>query len=155
MAATKEERFWKRIKIGAPEECWPWLGVVNDQSYGKTTWNRKHQGAHRVAYMLSLGATEPPDRDVVIRHLCHNPICCNPSHLKEGNHQDNMQDSVEARRFRSGEQHHNSKLTVEKVVAIRLLCAGGIPIAQIAKQFSLNWRTVKLASTGETWASVE
>lgn len=71
--------------------CWEWLKSTNSAGYGQITINKKYWLAHR--YALSC-VTEVKPSDVV-RHLCHNPKCCNPEHLVVGSHKDNYNDSLD------------------------------------------------------------
>lgn len=73
-------------------ECWPWLGKTNRQGYGIFNHNGCQQGAHRIAYLLSTGFWPRVMNKHVIRHLCHNPKCCNPQHLLVGTRGDNKWD---------------------------------------------------------------
>jgi HNH endonuclease len=89
-------RFWIRVQRGAPDECWPWLGVLQTWGYGAFT-SPVGQSAHRFAYFDTKGPI-PPDRHVL--HSCHNRRCVNPAHLRLGTAADNMHDMVEAGRQR-------------------------------------------------------
>lgn len=80
------------------DACWPWLGSILASGYGQVWWGGRPQGAHRVAVMLADGAWPAPG--LVVRHLCHNRVCCRPVHLRVGTHQDNSDDMVAAGRQR-------------------------------------------------------
>lgn len=76
--------------------CWPWMGSRTPSGYGMTrVW---HQGggvaanAHRVAYYKATGFWHWGQSGYVIRHLCHNPACCNPRHLLVGTRGENAWD---------------------------------------------------------------
>lgn len=88
---SEAETFWKNVQRGAADECWPWLRSTNGRGYGRLNFRGKHWGAHRVAYTLHHGK-EPK---LCVLHSCDNPICCNPAHLREGTHHDNMRDMDE------------------------------------------------------------
>lgn len=49
-------------------------------------------GAHQVAYYLATGRWERKAEGRLVRHLCHNRLCCNPAHLKGGTPLDNSWD---------------------------------------------------------------
>lgn len=59
-------------------------GTMQATIDGKTKYFTKH----RIAYWEEHG--EYPE---LVRHLCHNPKCCNPKHLAKGNHRDNALDN--------------------------------------------------------------
>lgn len=69
-------RFWSKVRISQPDECWEWTGSIRPSGHGGVKWPGQ-QLAHRVAYLLAYG--ESP---AVVAHLCFNPACCNPAHLR-------------------------------------------------------------------------
>lgn len=78
------KRFWAKVDIRSPEECWPWKPKTGRNGYGLAnlvTINSKlHRiAAHRAALMLS---DVPVAVDEVVDHVCRNRACCNPSHLR-------------------------------------------------------------------------
>ena len=92
MADDKSTRFWSNVRIGAPDECWEWAGARNHSGYG-CAWFRadghRFKLAHRVAHYLSSG-----EFPTVVMHLCDNPPCCNPAHLRGGTQRDNVADCI-------------------------------------------------------------
>ncbi|HEY5869747.1 MAG TPA: HNH endonuclease [Candidatus Tectomicrobia bacterium] len=89
-----EERFWRRVH--KTRACWLWLGAVDKHGYGSFyDYARKHnQLAHRISYELKHGSVLS---NVVLSHLCENPSCVRPSHLKPMSHGDNLRYSVAQR----------------------------------------------------------
>lgn len=59
--------------------CHLWAGALKTDGYGKLAIDRKHVGAHRIAYALFVGELT---KGLVIDHLCHNRCCVNPDHLE-------------------------------------------------------------------------
>lgn len=101
-------RFWEKVQIGAPDECWPWESVRDGKGYGRFHYGRRSgvgPMASRVAYLLVFG--DPGDLEVM--HVCDNPPCCNPGHLITGTHADNMADSRRKGRQASGADHWTAK----------------------------------------------
>lgn len=89
--------FWDRVDRSAgPEACWSWLGRHLKAGYGRLVLLGKHEGAHRIAYSLIHG---PIQDELFICHRCDNPPCCNPAHLFEGTHADNMADRRQKGRY--------------------------------------------------------
>jgi hypothetical protein len=84
---TGAARLWAGVDKLAPDDCWPWKGARNSAGYGLLHFQGKSQGAHRVAYELTRGKI--PD-GIELDHLCRNRVCCNPSHLEEVSHDENM-----------------------------------------------------------------
>lgn len=69
--------------------CWIWNKSCNSAGYGQFMENKVYWLAHRYSYACG---NEVGD-GLVIRHICHNKKCCNPSHLRPGTHKDNWHDS--------------------------------------------------------------
>lgn len=112
---TKEEllsfetRFWAKVDIRGPNECWPWKGATKPKGYGSFRVGRKTQTASRVAYALANGKIE-----LCGCHYCDNPPCCNPAHIFEGTNADNTADRDRKGR---GVNRNNVRLTEEQVIA--------------------------------------
>ena len=70
-------RFWS--KVDKSGDCWVWTGTRDVQGYGKFWGGQEKVLAHRVAYELLVG---PIPADLVVDHLCFNPPCVNPRHLR-------------------------------------------------------------------------
>lgn len=79
------ERFWPKVRIGNEAECWEWQASTNQDGYGRFRVNGKKRQAHHVAFFLKHGRW--PN---YVLHSCDNPPCCNPAHLKEGTHAENI-----------------------------------------------------------------
>ncbi len=87
------DRFWAKVEVRGPDECWPWTAYVDEagNGYGQF-WNGSALvKAHRFSYEVFTGAPIP--RGLVIDHICHNDSgctdvpclhrkCCNPRHLE-------------------------------------------------------------------------
>jgi hypothetical protein len=91
--------FWARVDKRGADECWPWKGHAGTNGYGVAfdydqDWKLIRTGAHRVSNWLATGELPP-----VVMHVCDNPGCVNPKHLRSGTHRDNMLDCSDKRRF--------------------------------------------------------
>lgn len=85
-------RFWDKVIISTPKECWKWSGVTDGAGYGMIhldSNNKKCIKVHRLSYELHNGILK---KGMVIMHTCDNPVCVNPNHLKQGTQKDNMRD---------------------------------------------------------------
>ena len=69
--------------------CWIWLLAMNKAGYGTI----RSTLAHREVYRWFKGDF---DESLDMMHLCHNPACVNPYHLRPGSRQENVQMSVDA-----------------------------------------------------------
>lgn len=65
-------------KIVVVNDCWEWQACKN-KGYGRINVSGKIKEAHRVSYEIFIG--EIPKRNI-IHHVCNNPACINPKHLK-------------------------------------------------------------------------
>ncbi len=95
-------RFWPHVDKNGPlpsydhtvGRCWIWTGALHVFGYGLfSTYRggvRKRVLVHRLALALT-GLIAGPDE--VVMHLCDNPPCCNPAHLRIGTQTENIQDA--------------------------------------------------------------
>ena len=79
---TPEERFWRHVTVGAPDECWEWDGARHPFGYGQSGQIR----AHRLSYEIHHG---PIPDGLLVRHSCDNPPC-----VITGTEQDNVDDCI-------------------------------------------------------------
>lgn len=81
-----EQRFWEKVEKTA--SCWLWTGAKTAGGYGTfNTGDGSYDYAHRVAYRLLCG---PLDDTLVLDHLCRVRHCCNPAHLEQVPHGENV-----------------------------------------------------------------
>jgi hypothetical protein len=73
-------RFWRKVKIGSPDECWEWQGMIRYDGYGQFSLTHSQRIlAHRFAYESKI---TPIPKGLTIDHLCRNHVCCNPRHME-------------------------------------------------------------------------
>lgn len=95
-------RFWSKVTIGDPKECWEWKEGRFTRGYGSFWLNGRSVISSRVAWELSFG---PIPRGMIVCHACDNPPCCNPAHLWIGTDEDNMTDRDTKGRQASGDRN--------------------------------------------------
>jgi hypothetical protein len=88
---TAEARFWSKVPVRIPGECWEWAGRKDKDGYGYLRVGSSQIRAHRFSYELTHGPV-----NALIRHRCNNPGCVNAEHMLPGDHQDNMNDRMAA-----------------------------------------------------------
>lgn len=82
-----EERFWPKVDFNAPNGCWEWTGQRDKDGYGRFRICTEKQGsAHRVSFALWNGYFPPEHTD----HLCNNPPCVHPLHLRAATPRENV-----------------------------------------------------------------
>lgn len=135
-----EERFWGKVDIRGPDECWEWT-AHRSKGYGYISADGTQRIASRIAYELEYG--EIPD-GLHVCHTCDNPSCCNPKHLWLGTPADNMRDRVQKGRSadQRGEKGPCAKLTEKDVLNIRILYAQGYAQKLIAQWHAVNHTTI-------------
>lgn len=92
---TLEERFW--AKVDKTEGCWNWTGAHGEQGHGQifTHGRSGTTPAHRVSYEMHVG---PIPEGLVVDHMCHNPPCVNPAHLRLATVKQNIENRQGAQR---------------------------------------------------------
>jgi hypothetical protein len=143
------DRLMSRITRGLSNECWPCRGGCDGQPYGTIKARGKNLRAHRVMFELCYG----PIRDgMSIMHVCDNPPCCNPSHLREVTHHENMIDRAQKDRGgdRRGVKNGRAKLSSEQVAEIRQSLDS---TASLARRFGVSWTAIKYIRAGRNWRS--
>lgn len=152
------DKFWSKVLIAGPDECWPWMGAISER-YGIVGTTRVEDSrdttirAHIVAFCFHNEYR--PGAGIKVCHSCDNPPCCNPRHLWSGTHQDNMTDMVSKGRGlgkNHGESHGLSVLTEALVIEMRAMRESGVHYRVIAETYGHRTETVRRAVKGITWA---
>lgn len=66
-------------RINIETGCWDWQARLGHNGYGLIHVDGGSQAAHRASYRAFVG---PIPGDLTIDHLCFNPACVNPEHLR-------------------------------------------------------------------------
>lgn len=135
---TIDERFWPKVDIHGPDDCWSWLASRRTGSdYGQFVDTyiengkrvQKFYAAHRLSWILTHGPI--PDRLCVL-HRCDNPLCVNPSHLFLGTNKDNVDDMK-----KKGRDRRTLGLEPRDYVDIKRRADAGEPLDDIAREYGL------------------
>ncbi len=175
MSKTTEERFWQKVNKEGPVpdghqelgRCWVWIGSKRSKGYGAFVYARDGevvQGrAHRYSYELHRGAIPS---GVFVLHKCDTPACVNPDHLFLGSNADNVTDMMAKGRhvkggtyrrgnYERGAGHHNARLTVDIVRAIRADREAGLSFGNLATKYGLVVGYVYRIIKRTAWREVE
>jgi hypothetical protein len=101
-----QQKFWARVEIKGPDECWLWKNSTNKFGHGSACYHNRLYKTHRLAYAFTNG-TVP--QGLLVRHSCDNPPCCNPGHLLLGTIKDNSDDMMARKRHLSFFRTHCPK----------------------------------------------
>jgi hypothetical protein len=150
-----EERFWEKVAVGEPDECWEWQ-ANKSKGYGRfrvrageSMWR-----THRYAYVITKG---PIPDGMIVCHSCDNPPCVNPAHLWLGTDADNAADRKAKGRSDAarGEACWRASLTESQVQEIRLrYSTGGIRQIDLADEFGVNQATISQVVLRKVWKHV-
>lgn len=155
-----EERFWENVIKGDDQKkCWAWSGVIDQHGYGKISKGRFGEGAvraHRLSWEINKG---PIPKGLVVIHICDNPNCVNPDHLKIGTQKANMLDCKEkgrlGRRGNFGSENSSAKLDERSVQLIRVALAHGVKYPPLAEASGVHTTTIGLIARNMIWKNVE
>lgn len=148
---TPTERFFKYVKQSP--ECWEWVGSKCKNGYGRLNVNGTPVLASRLSFQIHHGSIP---QGLNVCHKCDNPACVNPKHLFLGTQQDNVDDMKakgrERHRCLAGEQHPNSRLTVDAVRAIRASTETGV---ELSRRFNISLTVIYDIRNGKIWRGVK
>jgi len=143
------EQFWSHVERADSISCWNWNAGIQRGGYGWLRWQNYPAFAHRVAWVLSHG---PIGKSLVVCHHCDNRLCCNPSHLLVGTHQENVEDRVFKNRSASGEQNGSARLTWPQVDAIRQSYdSGSSTVNQLVQEYGVAQFTIQQIVNRRRW----
>jgi len=157
------EDLWKWFlsRLKASENgCLEWTGSRINMKYGQMRYKCGFILTHRYALSHKLNRDIPDDKYVL--HECNNPPCCNPEHLREGTHQENMTQRNEQGRLAKGKEHGDkvrgdkqggSKLTDAIVIEIREN-AENLTQNGLAKKYNVSRWTVRNIQQRLSWTHI-
>gem|GEM_PF-1246966 len=131
--------------------CWEWKGGKKNYGkklpYGSFSFRDKRTNiAHRISYELYRGLIP---KGLIVMHICDNPPCVNPDHLKVGTYLDNQKDKVRKGRGKV------EKLSEEEVKEILSRFKMGVKGCRIAKDFGISQSTASSIKHRKLWAWVK
>ena len=142
---TIDERFWEKVEKTLT--CWIWTANRHPKGYGKFSINGKSTPAHHYSYSQING---PVPKGLDLMHLCDNPPCVNPDHLRPGTRSENMRHAVEVGRCLGA----NTVLNPNRALLIKNLYKSGIRPKQISVALGIHIQTVCNVTSGHRWKNV-
>src|SRR5690625_1049217 len=95
LTPERTDRFWSKVDVRSPDECWEWAGERMVSGYGVyCEWANNRRWLRITAHRLSLLIAGQEIADRVVRHDCDNPPCVNPQHLRVRTQADNIRDAI-------------------------------------------------------------
>jgi HNH endonuclease len=164
--SPEEVRINFLSRLSAPNQngCMEWMGA-RSSDYGVLSVDGRRTLAHRYAYQLWKGLIR---QGFLILHSCDNKPCCNPEHLREGTHIDNVKDAVQRGLYATGERsgskaHPESRPRGSKAPKAKLndqlvqlsrniYYKGRVPMPKIAA--ILGIKAISPVITGKGWKHV-
>ena len=151
----QDSKFWRSVR---PQEngCWLWQGRQRGTGakYGVLQRGKESISAHRHAFYLANGR----EASKCVCHSCDTPLCCNPEHLWEGSHQENMDDKMSKGRhrfsIRRGSASKASRLRESEVTFIKCLLGHGVSHSEIAAIYGVAETTISSISGGYSWKRI-
>lgn len=149
--STPFRRLMMKVGFGM-SDCWYWTANIDDLGYGRIGKIMGETRAHRLSYRIFKGDIPV---SMKVMHGCDVRNCVNPDHLSLGTQADNVADMMQKGRWatgdHTGERNGQSKLTREKVTAIRALVADGMSQHEASRRFKVAPMTINRAVRMETW----
>lgn len=152
------DRFWEKVDVRGPDDCWEWTGSLNNKGYSQIRIGGGLSLGHRVSYEIHNG---PIPEGLHVLHSCDNPGCVNPVHLHLGTHQDNMREMVLRGRSNggskcdnSGEKHGGSKLGNDDIREIRRLRVDGISQRELSAVYGVAESTISQIVNRKRWRHI-
>jgi hypothetical protein len=154
------DRFWARVDVRGPEDCWEWTGFRFHDNYGGVGYKVNGRTLTPRAHVISLFIASGQDAGGrYALHHCDNPPCCNPAHLYWGSQRQNIADMDSRGRANrpvlQGVQQAKAKLTDADVVAIRAAyAASGVTQQVLAAQSGVSQFAISSVIRRAAWSHV-
>lgn len=153
---------WERIlKQGVKNDngCLIWQGIVTPSGYGTIGVYYKQYLVHRLSYLIHSDLKELPKESkdetvpTVVRHLCNERLCFEPTHLALGTRKDNANDRLGTKTDQRGEGANN--VTIDSVLAKAIKHSKGNGTqAERAKNFNVSVDIVRDIDNNRTWVHI-
>jgi hypothetical protein len=149
------DEWWALLLPPNERGCRLWPKAGYKGGYGKSYWDGRPLSAHQVAFLLTYGWV-PSGRELILRHTCDEPLCCEPSHLIPGTQKENAADREKRGRSnrRPSWMARNAKVTPEQVREIRVRHEAGESYPRLARVFGLHPQNIGRICRGRGYRDV-
>lgn len=160
IARTLADRFWEKVDVRSPDQCWEWKATRDSSGYGKlsSTHGKSPFKAHRLSYEIHFGNI---GEGLFVCHKCDNPPCVNPNHLFLGTPKENILDASKKGRMsrpiipHRGEGNPSAKLTATAVLDIRERHKNfKIPYTILSLELGIHPTTIGKIIRRQTWRHI-
>lgn len=132
-------------------DCWVSTGAIS-RGYGSIKLRGISRSVHRIMYDLW---NHNLSDNLLVMHLCNNPLCGNWFHLGQGTNKDNSAQMVAQGRQAVGERNGNHKMTCVQVVSLLDEAeAKKLTQAQLAEKYGMSSRGLRYILHGDCWKRV-
>ena len=146
-------RFWSKVVVGKPDECWEWQASCISAGYGYfSLYGFTMKSTYCMAHVFSYWLHNQEDPvGFVIEHTCDNPKCVNPKHLHKSTVHNNAISASERGLVNHGSKVWTAKLIPEQVVEIVQLLKQSMGCSVIAKKYGVHRTTIARIKAGKFW----
>lgn len=156
------DRFWERVDVRGPDECWMWKRALDRDGYGRFSYKENGRTENSIASRLAWTLTHGPvSGEVCVCHSCdvrwpgrEYRACCNPTHMFAASNDENMADMVAKGRSPHGVRNFNAKLTEADVLVMRDMRESGATLATIGVRFGVSGVLAGLVCRRKAWKHV-
>ena len=147
------KHFLERAALYEGDDCTLWPYAKNDAGYGHYT-DETGIGITTARWVCERANGPAPSPKHDAAHSCRNHACITPRHLSWKTRKENMADQLRDGTRAWGEKQGSSKLTVEKVKAIRRLADTSMTFTEIAEKFGVSLSQVSNIWSRKHWRHV-
>lgn len=157
MTDTLRERYYSRVEIRGPDECWPYTGPTNPDRYPMIRDSQPPYmpiAINRLAWIFGKGAIPPSHK---VKKCPTLPTCGNPAHLEvQGPGTMRVKGKRQPPPQLRGEQNPLAKLNDAAVRQIRTANLSGLgDKARLARELGISLGLLSKVLKGERWAHVQ
>lgn len=103
------QRFLSKVTVGKRSECWLWTGT-KIYGYGRIILDGKNRAAHHISLMFFKDVNlDIFSHKIQTDHICHNPSCVNPAHLRVCDKSQNTINRMKRKKNKSSNYYGVSK----------------------------------------------